>query len=343
MRAESTYFDVSPKIIPVGRESVISIRPMFDHCRFREGITYQVALLPAEGYPNQTSWIDSENQVGPIPNVYALFSQYNSNLWKNVPKHQVQPVSGKISVPYTFLSEQEYVLILEQVKDGQATFVAEFRVYALDADLFELRPFKGDTHNHTCHSDGIESPAFVAGSSRRIGLDFMAVTDHGKYAPSLEAIEAFKSIDTDMRIYPGEEVHPPGNPVHIVNFGGTFSVNDLFRDEAYLAEVKALEKTLPGLPDGVDKYTYASCVWCFDKIRKARGLGVFCHPYWMNFHRCDVPGCLTDLLFENQPYDALELIGGYFRHETESNTLQVARYHEERANGKHIPIAGASD
>lgn len=27
-----------------------------------------------------------------------------------------------------------------------------------------------------------------------------------------------------------------------------------------------------------DAYQYASCVWCFDKIREARGLGIFCHP-----------------------------------------------------------------
>jgi hypothetical protein len=39
----------------------------------------------------------------------------------------------------------------------------------------------------------------------------------------------------------------------------------------------------------------------------------------------------------------LELIGGYHRFEVESNHLQVERYHEERANGKRIPIVGVSD
>jgi hypothetical protein len=56
-----------------------------------------------------------------------------------------------------------------------------------------------------------------------------------------------------------------------------------------------------------------------------------------------VPEALTALLFDRQPYDALELIGGYHPFEIESNMLQVARYHDERARGKAIPIVGVSD
>jgi hypothetical protein len=37
------------------------------------------------------------------------------------------------------------------------------------------------------------------------------------------------------------------------------------------------------------------------------------------------------------------LIGGYLRSQVESNVLQVARYQEERAQGRRIPIVGASD
>jgi hypothetical protein len=84
-------------------------------------------------------------------------------------------------------------------------------------------------------------------------------------------------------------------------------------------------------------------VWCFDKIREAGGLGIFCHPYWFNRFRYDVPEVLTGLIFDRQPYDALELIGGYYRSESISNHLQVARYHEEQSQGKRIPIVGVSD
>ena len=72
-------------------------------------------------------------------------------------------------------------------------------------------------------------------------------------------------------------------------------------------------------------------------------MGIFCHPYWYSRQRYDVPITLTDLLFEHQPYDALEVLGGFHLYESESNVLQVARYHELRAQGKRIPIVGASD
>lgn len=318
MSKENIYYDVTPRIFPVGAESTITIQPLYDHRRFDKDTEYQTAFLPAGGYADQTRQ-------------------------RETPRIKTQPVDDRITVNCSFPSEQEYVLVLEKVKDGVTTCLAEFHLYALDSDLFELRPFKGDTHMHTCYSDGIESPAFVAANCRKIGLDFIAITDHRQYKPSLEAIDTFKDIDTDMELYPGEEVHPPDNPVHIVNFGGDFSVNELFKTDSYMAEVKVLESELDCIPQGIDPYTYASCVWCYNKIREGNGLGVFCHPYWFCTHQYDVPEKLTDMLLETQPYDALEIIGGFFKYQVESNTLAVARYHEERSKGKRIPIVGASD
>jgi len=257
---------------------------------------------------------------------------------RDLPALECVPDNGNLVIPVHPISEQEYALTLE----FEQQTVAEFRLYALDEDLFSRRPYKGDFHMHTYYSDGKESPAYVAGCCRRIGLDFMAITDHHRYAPSLEAIQAYAEAPIDLRIYPGEEVHPPDNRVHILNFGGSFSVNEKFADDAYPSEVAAIAAALD-LDEGMDRYPYASCVWCYDQIRQGGGLGVFCHPYWLHNRRYDVPVTLTDLLFERQPFDALELIGGYFRHEMESNTLQVARYQEERAQGKRIPIVGVSD
>jgi hypothetical protein len=123
-------------------------------------------------------------------------------------------VGGEFQVRYTFMCEQEYVLHVEFLSsdtegESKAVQVGEFRIYALEDDLFTRRPYKGDLHIHSRRSDGQESPAYVAGACRRIGLDFMAVTDHRRYEPSLEAMEAYQDVDTDLRIYPGEEVHRP--------------------------------------------------------------------------------------------------------------------------------------
>ncbi len=318
MHIAHRFFDCSPQMVRSDQETLITVRPLYDHVRLNDSDTYQIALIPTSGVDGQTA-----------------FAQY--------PRQQVTAKNGTISVPLAFGSEQEHVLLLERVVDGQASLLAEFRLYALDQDLFDRRPYKGDTHMHTYYSDGGESPAFVAASCRKIGLDFAAITDHRQYPPSLEAIKAFEDVDIALRLYPGEEVHAPNNPVHIVNFGGSFSVNALFESPSYRQEVAAIEEELSSVPAGVDRYSLAACVWCFRKIREGGGLAVFCHPYWLCNYRYDVPEYLTDLLFDLQPYDALELIGGYHLFEAESNMLQVARYYDERAKGKRIPIVGASD
>jgi hypothetical protein len=313
MRNDNRYFDIYPKIVRAGCETTITIRPLFDHVRsvLRDS---EVALFATKGGKTQSA--------GLPPVVF-----------------EPAVVDGALQVRCHFENEQEYTLLLG---NGEKP-LAETRLYALDDDLFAQRPYKGDVHIHSYRSDGKESPAYVAGAGRRIGLDFMAITDHRQYAPSLEAIRAFDGLPIDLHLYPGEEVHPPDNPVHIINFGGSFSVNELFAGEAYRREVQAIASTLADFPPDMDRYTYASCVWCFDKIRAGGGLAVFCHPYWYTRHRYDVPEALTALLFDRQPYDALELIGGYHPFEIESNMLQVARYHDERARGKAIPIVGVSD
>ncbi len=318
MRPENLYFDVFPKIVPAHRSTRITIRPMFDHVRLNPNLTYQVFIQPTEGVEKQTRWLDAATQT-------------------------VEPQNGRIEIEYAFGSEQEYSLWLQASADDKTIPIGDFRIYALDDDLFHRRPFKGDMHIHSYYSDGKESPAYVAAACRRIGLDFMAVTDHRQYTPSLEAMRVFEPLPIDLRIYPGEEVHPPQNPVHIINFGGQWSVNALFAQDEYMAQVQALAAQLDNLPADIDRYTYASCVWCWQQIRAGGGLGVFCHPYWLTRRRYDVPQYLVTLLFDHQPYDALELIGGYHRDEIESNNLQVARYHDERADGKRIPIVGVSD
>ncbi|MBN2390119.1 MAG: hypothetical protein JXR84_05325 [Anaerolineae bacterium] len=313
MRNDNRYLDIYPKIVRAGCETIITIRPLFDHVR--SVLTdSEIALFPTEGGKTQS---------------------------ESLPPVMLKPTVADdvLQVRCHFETEQEYTLLVGNSERP----LAETRLYALDDDLFVRRPYKGDIHIHSYRSDGKESPAYVAGAGRCIGLDFMAITDHRQYAPSLEAIRAFENVPIDLRLYPGEEVHPPDNPVHIINFGGSFSVNALFAAESYRREVQAIADTCDNFPAGMDRYPYASCVWCFDKIRAGGGLAVFCHPYWYTRHRYDVPEALTTLLFDRQPYDALELIGGYHPFEVESNMLQVARYHDERARGKVIPIVGVSD
>jgi hypothetical protein len=318
--------DVYPRVVRAGQSTTITIRPRYAHCRLDDA-PYTAALFPIEGLPTQTNW------------------RLPLELEPELTEEGLQ-----LTVP--FETEQEYALVLT----GHRAQEIERRFYALDEDLFGLRPYKGDVHTHSNRSDGRESPPYVAASARRIGLDFVAVTDHRQYPPSLEAIAAFEDVPIDLRIYPGEEIHPPrlpiqgsgqeiGSPVHMINFGGRFSINALMRDEeaTYTEEMRAIARGTTDVPNGLDPEPYAACVWAFDKIREGGGLGIFCHPYWFTRHRYDVPKDLTDMIFERQPYDAFELIGGYHPSEVTSNHLQVVRYYEEQAKGHRIPVVGASD
>jgi len=320
VKPQNQYYDTFPRIVPADKETEITIRPLFDHCKFDSQTRYQLTYYPTEEFAQKSGWPEKNHPKVRLDNGDLRFTQY-------------------------FEAEQEHVILIHSLTEKEPKLITEFRFYSLQPDLFKRYPYKGDVHIHTYHSDGRESPGYVAAIYRRAGFDFIAIADHGKYAPSIEAQEVFKGLDIDLGIFPGEEVHPPDNPVHMVNCGGKFSVNDIMRNEesTYRAEVKTIQDKLIDLPPGVDPYQYASCRWCFDKIREAKGLGIFCHPYWFAGHRYTPSGAITSLLLKEQPYDVYELIGGYGRLEPESNPLQVARYHEERAQGRQIAIVGVSD
>jgi len=312
----SCHYDVWPRVVRAGGEGTVSLRARSPHGRFDDAAEYEATIVPMEGIGGRTV------------------------------RAGLRPVAGCLRIPHTFAAEQEYALAVARC-DGEARVPAgEFRVYAVGPDLFARRPFKGDLHLHSSESDGRESPAWVAAACRRIGLDFMAVTDHWKYAPSLDAIAAFAGTPIDLRIFPGEEVHQePDNPVHIVNFGGAHGICPLIRaGEPYLSEVRAIAEGLgaDGLPPEL-RFAYAQCLWTYRSIRAAGGVAIFAHPYWIWRAQYNVPEALIARHFADQPFDAFELLGGFHRYETESNLLQLARYHDECGRGRRIPVVGSSD
>jgi hypothetical protein len=129
----------------------------------------------------------------------------------------------------------------------------------------------------------------------------------------------------------------------MINFGGRASVNDLFSDPSYSSEVAEIAATLDGFTDTSRRDQYASCRWCYKKIRELGGLGVFCHPYWITGGAFNVCEELLSRHLQERPFDAYEVFGGYFMGEYEANTLQAARYHEERMRDPSLAIVGASD
>jgi hypothetical protein len=313
MEREHEYFQVFPLVVPADKTTTITIRGLYEHSRFEHDAEYEVTYYPKE------YWTDDNKQT----------------------KLVVKTKEDSLVIPHYFTGEQEHYFVVASRANGEKHHIGTFSVYSLLPDLFARRPYKGDLHMHTHYSDGIESPAYVAACSRKVGLDFVAITDHHKYTPSLEAQAAYSNVKVDLCMFPGEEVHPPECFTHIVNFGGNFSVNDLFQDRKwYRQEIDSLMQELGPMPAGIEPYEYASILWCFDKIREAKGLGIFCHPHWVWDNRFNVPQPFLEYILEKRPFDAFELLGGIT---PEDNNLQVAYYHEQRAKGEPVPIVGVSD
>jgi hypothetical protein len=339
MKRELLNYDIFPKVIPVGKEVSITVKPRGGHAAFDQKKEYTVAIhTTTEGNPT----------TYPNRNNYAAYQMSPSE-------------DGCFHIVHTFKKESEYYIriILEDKR------LVQLSVYAVADDLVGRYPYIGDMHMHSTRSDGKEHPFIVAANYRRAGYDFMAITDHRKYYPSLETRNFYAPLHLDVKFYPGEEIHLPGNDIHIVNFGGDYSVNglldcsqqylskgadpkwrsltgicpDVMTEEQYRDEVNALAETLD-IPENVEKFSYASCVWICNHIKKANGLGIFAHPYWIS-NVYQVPEDFTDYMFETHPFDAFEVFGGltYFQ----QNGYQVQKYHDYRAKGIQVPIVGNTD
>ena len=313
MGANAIQCEIFPRVARAGSTAAMEIRAAAGSPPFADGSRVRVTVTPAEG-------------LGRAATMEAAVT------------------GGAIRFSADVPAEQEYAVDVDSLDGPDPVFLAGCRVFAVEPDLHGLRPWKGDLHLHSKRSDGADEPGEVAADCRLIGLDLMALTDHRLYEPSLEAIRAFEGCPHDLAMLPGEEVHPPDNPVHIVHVGGSASVNATFGTAAYREGVEALEAGLAGakLPPA-DSRALASCLWCFRRIRELGGVGTLAHPYWYTHQAWNVGEPLLAELLARVPFDALEAIGGYYPFQAESNTLQIARWQEERARGRSIPIVGASD
>ena len=324
MKRESYYYDVSPRVVCKDQQTTVTIRPLDFHTTFDETKMYTIRVIP----------VTSDIYTKTKPPVFST---------------TCQPKDGAIVFSHAFTGEQEHSVRV--FCEGSDVPVLKTVVYSVAEDLYNLVPLLGDFHVHTCFSDGIESPEFVAAMYRQAGYDFIPITDHGRMDSSLRAIKRFEQIPMDFKLYPGEEVHPPMDHVHIVHFGGNTSVNEQcltgitknpWEDPGKPEWVAAREQeaaSFTDLPEGVDPYVHACCLHVIDEIHKAGGMAIFCHPFWLaDVH--NVTDAFTRFYLQNGFADAFELIGGQSNHE---NMLQVALYQDLRANGASISVVGNSD
>lgn len=305
------YFDVTPKVIRVNTPTVVTIKPRYEQRQFDEllkaGSTLKLSKIAVNGL------LDNGQIAG-----WAQFEDAPFTLTEKQDALQFTVVAAEEG-------EISYKLMYEL--NGRKFPLVTFGVYALEPDLFQLRPFRGDMHVHTsCSECGNrdENPRFVAAVACEVGLDFIAITDHTQMEPSVDAIEFLKPFNLDFQVFRGEEVHLLGQPLdslfcknrftaplHIVNFGGSQGVakfqNEHFDEVQKIIDENA-EKLDPSLPLSVRKYQAASD-WIFDKIREFGGLSIFAHPFWKPELRDNLPAPVRDYILKQNKYDAMEVIG----------------------------------
>lgn len=314
-------FKMKHLVFPVRKECKLTIQSVFPVCVNPEE-SYTVQFTPFSGIRKY-----GLRNTGYIPTAEdeVFFDA----------RHDLIPEGDCLVINVTFPQEDCYVCRIYV----SGTEVDTMEVYALEEDLFKKTPFKGDNHMHTYFSDGKDSPMYMAAASCRNGYDYCVITDHREYKPSVIARDFFAAANADFLIIPGEEVHSPDNPVHIINLGGEESVNDWWRDheEEYRA---AVEKEMENITDPMtdkDRYAAAACQVMFDRIKGVNGISVLCHPHWIISGGFNEHEDITEYLADHRRYDALELIaGGAY----EVGTQMQLSYYKTRPS---MPILGNSD
>jgi len=322
------YYDIYPKVVQTGVPTDITLAAK-NKAKAFTGEAYYIAFIPA-----------SHQNIG--------FCRQ----WPEIDQILVQPENGALKFTYTFAQEQEYhiwVYAATEADRGKSKkenileikTVTEQRVYALDEDLYRRRPMVGDLHLHSSGSDGQEAPDFIAAQYRKAGYDFLSISDHHTMEPSFQAIRDFADLEMGLTLYPAEEVHPPENAIHMLNFGGDYSVNAIFQNDPdrYFKEVEKLQEWLePTLPEGIHPQRLCSCIWVAEQIRKAGGMAVLSHPMerWPLQY---VNEKTLDWLLNHDIFDAMDVCVGSLS----ATQRQLARWNDARSNGCTIGITGIDD
>ena len=343
MKAELYNYDLYPKVVLAGSENIFTIKPLGIHAGLIAGESYTVVISGVE---------DGDPEFYPE---WAVFHRITLQAQED----------HCLRFPFVFPREEEYFVSVFR-GSTEETLLVRMSVYALSEDMRGRYPFRGDLHVHTCRSDGKEAPAIVCANYRAAGYDFMIISDHRRYYPSLEAISALTGVAPSFCIYPGEEVQLPTTDIHIINAGGKFSINalvagskneqergddpafrsldgecpDVLSREEFEGQIKELAKV--GWFDAESaNLSYATCLWAFERIREAGGMSIFCHPYWRKKWGYHVPEKYLKLMIEQHRFDAFEVLGGESYYE--QNGFQTALYYEKTGNGIALPIVGSTD
>ena len=203
-------FDLKPLVIPLGREVTVTIRATSDAEK------KILAETPVFYLSDQGFWTDGEAHGAPP--------------WS--PEWQPMTVTrgdGSLSFPIKVKTEGWHNLRLGTPVPGKRgkfpPKTPALQLYSLADDLFAMRPWKGDIHQHSirCGHAKLE-PQVIPAYNRRVGFDFMALSEHRKQPPSIEAIKAAEPWKSGLVLFPAEEFHCRFDALHAVALGHRDSI-----------------------------------------------------------------------------------------------------------------------
>ena len=312
MRRAHVRYRCYPSVVPIGKPIDVSIFPCDISRVFRDDKEYELAVVDIGG--------DQYDYHEPIPL-----------------DHPCTTKDGCLRFTHTFESEQEYSIRFAE-KDGTEIKIP---LYAVDADLYDRRPLKGELHTHTYYSDGKDGIAMTPSDYREEGFDFVSITDHNRMYPSKMAAQLFADIPLGLHIMTGEEVHTPGSILHLVHAGGSESVADRYvrHTEEYEREVDEIEATLSDVTEQYRRRT-AMAVWACREIHKVGGIVIFAHPFWRP-NRYNVTQEFANILFDKCDFDAFEVAGCGTA--TATVNKQLALWQEQAIKGNKLSVVGSSD
>lgn len=360
---ERNYYKVYNRM--GNKASYYSINDIFFECRKESTITISCK------YNYQEISGDYDVLITPVLNyTYQVANQYIDTFIR------VSASNNIINIPFSFSEEQQYRLTLWKLDSlGNRHLFVEYNVYALESDLIKLKFLKGDLHCHSTYSDGYEPPEQVVCSARKLGCDFLAITDHNSYEGSVKAEEWVNRNGGEITIIRGEEYSCAYTPLHILSLGAprkldsyNYSFYCIRNKDQELCLDERIEDILKKTNvDNYDPLAFAGTKFLFDRIRENGGFSVLCHPMWKPLgytgNRSDAPLSLIIDLIKDNSFDGYEVVSGSTLGETDVSALQHSivinntqhqdfayigvtdshYYSCDRISGKHFTVVFSED
>lgn len=254
---------------------------------------------------------------------------------------------NEIVIPFTFPSEDRYILTLFEIDGERETEFLTYCLYAVEDDLYAFRPYKADLHMHTTFSDGFEPPALVVASARENGMDICAVTDHNNFQGSIVAREEAKKMELNLTVLLGEEYSLAYSPMHIVSLGTDEPV-DRYYLSCNMLEDDNVKEIINNAPEmNCSREAYACTQVLLKKVKEMGGITILAHPFWKPINadgtRMDTPEGLFAALASNRRFAGIEIVSGSPEGECDVSGMQAALAHGILNRYEGIPVTGITD